>query len=108
MVIEPVVTTLDITLPLKEPNRALDNTATLAVPPLADPRMQYDRLRKKLPPPEACKATPKIMKPINIIPKTLMGIPNMLWMLKEWNAAVVLKVRPCPSMKPGIWGAKRG
>jgi hypothetical protein len=102
MVMDPVVTTFEITLPLNEPKRALDITATLAVPPLLEPRRAPDRLRKNCPPPEACSATPKMIKPINMIPKTFMGIPKRLVILRAWKLAVVAKERVYPSINPGI------
>src|SRR3546814_16956523 len=58
MVIGPVVSTFDATLPLIEPNSAEAKIATLAEPPRTLPSRAKATLMKKTPAPVYCMATP--------------------------------------------------
>ena len=58
----PVVTTFEITLPLKEPKNPLDRMATLAGPPRLLPINAEAKFMKNSPPPVTTRAEPKIRK----------------------------------------------
>ncbi len=78
MVIEPVVSTLVMTLPLIDPMSPLEKIETLAGPPLTLPRSANERSIKNAPAPVCCRAAPKIRKPMIRPAKVRMGMPRML------------------------------
>ena len=78
MVIWPVVTTLEMTLPDSEPKKPLDSTATLAGPPRVRPIRATASAMKNSPPPVTTRAEPKIRKPTSSDATVRIGTPMML------------------------------
>ncbi len=77
IVIAPVDAVLALGEPDIMPKRALAITATLAIPPRAEPSSQAAKLRNHFPPPAAWNSLPKTMKLIRIVEATLKGTPKI-------------------------------
>ena len=108
MVSWPVVTTLEMTLPLSEPKKPLDRIATLAGPPRVRPNSAVAKAMKNSPPPVTTRAEPKIRKPINRLATTRIGTPMMLS-----TPMACMRTTSCgglcgPHRNPGIDSANSG
>src|SRR3990167_8379532 len=87
IVLVPVVSTLEITLPLMEPSNPEEKMATFAAPPRYVPHSAKARLMKNAPAPLYWSAVPKTRKPITSSAKARIGMPSTLSREKMWNDA---------------------
>ena len=108
MVIWPVVTTLEMTLPESEPKNPLDRTATLAGPPRVRPISAMASAMKNSPPPVTTSAEPKIRNPTSNEATVRIGTPMMLSTPRAWAVSVSGRVLLGPHRKPGMTSAKVG
>ena len=85
----PMVSVLEVVLPLIMPKKALAKILILAAPPRVWPNRDWASLKKKAPPPVLCNTIPNTMKPISRVQTTSKGIPRMPLVPMAYRRAVV-------------------
>lgn len=97
-----VVTTLEITLPLKEPKNPLERIATLAGPPRVYPRSPAAKFIETSPPPVMTSAAPNTRNSTRILPAARMGTPAIRSNPIAYAATGPTGYFPIPHRKPGL------